>query len=621
MSDAANRQPSSPAPSTEDAALDARVRAGLVRMHLENNRATLLAAGVVSTLVLALALNGYPNHGPLIAWWLAINVLNLWRLGHTVAVRRAAEPDRHALRLYRTLVVEAALAGILWGLLATSLYPPPGSGIELLMVLTLMGVSSAALVSLAPILPAYIAFFGCMLVPATIAFALRDTFAERIAALALLLLGLALLMNGIRVSRNLRHNLRLTARLERALRREARARIAADAANQAKSRFLAAMSHEIRTPMNGVLGMAQILARTPLDERQQRCLSTLTDSGRHLLGLIDEVLDFARVESGQLQLHPGAVDIRALCSQVIDMLQPRAEGRRLSLLCKVADRVPRIIEVDAQRLRQILTNLLGNALKFTHRGGVTLSVNCPPPPPETAPTIEFSVIDTGIGIEPEDRHRIFEAFSQLGHPEGRDAGGVGLGLAIARDLARLMDGDLSCESIADVGTTFRLNLPLRVPAQPAPRPNTADTPPSTLARFSGRVLIVEDSATNREVAAMALETLGLAHATADDGAEAIARVSEMRYDAILMDCQMPRMDGYEATRQLRRLEREHGWPRTPVIALTANALAGNDSRCYAAGMDDFIAKPFTIEVLATVLARHLAHRRQRDTPAPGASLP
>jgi len=602
----------SPLDPMPDAVLEAKVRAGLTTIHIENNRVALTGSVLVSTLLLAFTWEVTTEPLLLALWWSALTALTSVRAWHIYRLRRAADPLRYCQRVYQALVVEAALAGLLWGLLATFMYPTSNPVLKALTVPIIMGVSSAALVSLGPILRAYVAFFGCMLIPATFAFALRTSFTEHMYALTLGLLIIALLLNGVRISRSQHRNLRLQIELETALAREGAARIAADAASDAKTRFLAAMSHEIRTPMNGVIGMGQLLARTDLDDRQKRCLDSLNDSGRHLLGLIDEILDFAKVESGQLTLRYMPTDLRHLCDQVVQMLTPRAEEKLLTLLSKVTDALPPLIETDPQRLRQILTNLVNNAIKFTTKGGITLNATARLDEDGISPRLEISVIDTGIGITPEEQQRVFEAFAQVDDGMNRAAGGVGLGLAISRDLARLMDGDLHCTSTPGVGTTFRLRLPLRVPpkaSEPQPGQDTQEGK-TAFTRFNGHVLVVEDSPTNREVATMTLQELGLECDVAEDGLEAIERMRERRYSLVLMDCQMPVMDGYDATRELRRLEEALCWPRTPVIALTANAVAGNESRCFGAGMDDFISKPFEIERLISVLKRYLTVQRK-----------
>lgn len=594
-----------------DPDLEARVRAGLVLTHLENNRVALPAASFVCTLVLIYFRDAVPSFTALLLWWIAILALNFWRLIHTVRKSRSDDPEGFALRIHNMLVVEAALAGMLWGLLGTAMYPTSGDPLQVFVVVVLMAASASGLASLAPLLPAYIAFLGCMLVPATIAYALRDSFVEHLSAVTLFVLIIALLLNGLRVSKNHQNILRLNAKLEATVKREIAARAAADAANEAKSRFLAAMSHEIRTPMNGVLGMGQLLARTPLNERQQRLLQTLNASGKHLLSLIDEILGFAKAGSGQLRISHAAVEIQPLCDQIVAEFTPLADQRRLGLGAHVGDEVPARIEADPTRLRQILINLVNNGLKFTHAGRVTLAVACPPAGEGEPPMIEFSVIDTGPGIAADAQMRVFEAFSQLDDSMTRAIGGVGLGLAISRELARAMSGDLDCDSTPGIGSTFRLRLPLRIPATRAPAPEQ-ETPPASTAgsRIVGRVLIVEDCGTNREVATQTLLALGIACETAEDGHQALSLLRKGRFDAVLMDCHLPGMDGYETTRELRRLEQSMGWPRTPVIAVTADAMATNEAHCHESGMDDFIAKPYTLDRLAKTIDHWLTAPRQ-----------
>jgi signal transduction histidine kinase/CheY-like chemotaxis protein len=594
-----------------DRALEAHVRVGLVAIHLENNRLSLPAAFLVSTLVLIYYRQAVPSPTFLIVWWIVLNLQTIWRLWHVRQIRLSPDPTRFAHRIYKTLIVEASMAGALWSLMDTALYPAPGDPLQPFSVVVIMGVAASGLASLAPILPAYIGFFSFMLVPSIIAHILRGGETEGLYALTLSLLMVALLLNGWRVNRNHHNVLRLNAELEATAHREAAARIAADAANEAKSRFLAAMSHEIRTPMNGVLGMSQLLARTPLNDRQRHYLQTLNASGKHLLSLIDEILCFAKAESGQLRISHTTIDVRALCHQIIAEFIPLAEQRQLGLRARVDDDVPERIEADAMRLRQILINLVNNGLKFTHAGDVALAVTCPPSDDGAPPMIEFAVIDTGPGIADDERARVFEAFSQLDDSMTRAVGGVGLGLAISRELAHAMSGQLECDSTPGTGSTFRLHLPLRIPETREPPPDPAGKPaPTTGSRALGRVLVVEDCPTNREVATQALLALGIACETAEDGHQAIALLRKGRFDAVLMDCHMPGMDGYETTRELRRLEQSMGWPRTPVIAVTADAMATNEAHCHESGMDDFIAKPYTLDRLAKTIDHWLTAPRQ-----------
>lgn len=613
MFDAQRRHPADTqtSPAENDCSLDAQVRAGLVAIHLENNRVSLPAAFLVSTLVLIYYRHSVPSQAFLVCWWAVLNLQTAWRLWHVRQIHQSPDPAQFARRIYRTLIVDAATAGALWSLMGTALYPPSSDPLQPFSVVVIMGVAASGLASLAPILPAYVSFFSCMLVPNIVAHIIRGGETEGLYALTLSLLMVALLLNGRRVNRNHHNVLHLNAELEVTARREAAARIAADAANEAKSRFLAAMSHEIRTPMNGVLGMGELLARTPLTERQQRFLQTLNASGKHLLSLIDEILGFAKAESGQLRINHAAVDVQSLCDQLTAEFAPLATQRKLTLSARVADGVPARIEADPTRLRQILINLINNGLKFTDVGAVTLTVACPAVEEEAPPMIEFSVIDTGPGIADDEQARVFEAFSQLDDSMTRAVGGVGLGLAISRELARAMSGELVCESTQGNGSTFRLRLPLRIPPTQVRPPAPAVAPaPAARSRSVGRVLVVEDCPTNCEVATQTLLALGIACETAEDGHQALALLTKGRFDAVLMDCHLPGMDGYETTRELRRLEQSRGWPRTPVIAVTADAMATNEAHCYESGMDDFIAKPYTLDCLATTIDHWLAMPKQ-----------
>ena len=410
-----------------------------------------------------------------------------------------------------------------------------------------------------------------------------------------------------------------------------------------KDRFLATTSHELRTPLNGILGTASTLADTTLNMEQREYVDTIVSSGELLRSLLTDLIDLSKLQSGRMRLLNRDLELGALLEHCVSVLAPLAnqKGLRLTLvdetlviptppschgdaaagateLSAVDEDVDAssslqqwIVRADQSRLQQIVLNLVNNAIKFTSKGGVTINVSARLDEEGVKPLLEIAVIDTGIGIAAEEQHRIFEAFAQVDDSMSRATGGVGLGLAISRDLARLMEGDLLCKSVPDVGTTFRLQLPLRIPAQPRQAQEALQPPPvgNIFPRFSGCVLVVEDSPTNREVAVMTLQELGLECDIAEDGREALERLHERRYSLVLMDCQMPVMDGYEATRALRKLEEDLGWQRTPVIALTANAVAGNEARCFGAGMDDFVPKPFEIEDLVKALKRYLSIQR------------
>ena len=528
-----------------------------------------------------------------------------------------------------------------------------------------------------------------------------------------------------------------------------RAREAAEAASRAKSEFLANMSHEIRTPINGVLGMNEILLRTPLSSRQRRCAVTIRNSVEALLRVINDILDFSKIESGKLELHESPFDLRALLEQLVELYAESAHERGVELNAVLPTDVPTHFLGDDGRLRQVLTNLVGNALKFTPRGEVVIAVALEQALDDDAVLLRFDVRDTGVGISPEARERIFEAFTQGDSSTQRRYGGTGLGLAISTQLVRCMGGDISVASELDKGSTFSftvrlrrdraqyanqdesgalaglrvlavddnetnraiyhdqlaywgcefasafdgphaleclraaaragtpyqfaildmhmpgmdgLELARRIGAEPGLPPMTlimlssisdqlsvdqyracgiaqhltkpvrrrdllrclqrlhaqggGEAPPPTAPspelaaapRLAGRVLAVEDNLVNREVIIELLAGEDLCVDIATNGLEAVNAFSSKRYDLVLMDCQMPLMDGFVATGTIRALERERGHRHVPIVALTANALEGDRARCLAAGMDEYLPKPFTAAGLRGVLERWLSPR-------------
>jgi len=402
---------------------------------------------------------------------------------------------------------------------------------------------------------------------------------------------------------------------EMALAEAERERAEAEAANQAKSTFLATMGHEIRTPMNGVLGMMEVLDRQDLNPGQQRTVATMRDSAQALLRIIDDVLDFSKIEAGRLELEAAPFSLSGLIDGVLSTFQAQAAAKGLMLIGSVEPGSDDTLIGDATRVRQILFNLLGNALKFTERGRITVRAS-------TAPLgggrtrVTLAVEDTGIGIDEEQRRRLFQPFAQADSSTTRRFGGTGLGLSIVRRLAHLMDGDISAESKPGKGSTFFVRLIFDAAPQDALFTATQHSAASQMGRAlplprSGEhplVLVVDDHPVNQEVLVRQLELLGVEADTAVDGVEALEMWSKKPYAAVLADIHMPRMDGYELTRRLRDKEHErHGsHTRTPVVAVTANAMKGEEERCLAAGMDAYLVKPVNIDLLRATLVRWLA---------------
>ncbi|ESQ79209.1 hypothetical protein AEYBE204_09375 [Asticcacaulis sp. YBE204] len=396
----------------------------------------------------------------------------------------------------------------------------------------------------------------------------------------------------------------------------------AESANRAKSDFLANMSHEIRTPINAVIGAAHILGRGPLpEEKHLKVVSVLTQSASSLLDLINDLLDLSKIEAGALDLERTPFDARGIVSDVLKTLEIQASSKGLELQqqnrCNCI--TERLFVGDKGRIGQILLNLCANAVKFTETGTITVGIDCQPTTDPQIEELRFFISDTGVGIAPEKLDAIFGKFEQGDSRLNRRHGGTGLGLAIAKSLTHAMGGQITAQSEIGVGSTFSVRLPLERLGGPVEDDGVTDAP--DLLTQGARVLIVEDNAANILVATHFLSEFGYDYEVAESGETALAKITEgCRYHLILMDIQMPGMDGRETTRHIRAFELQQNRERCPIIAMTAHALLTDKAQCFDAGMDDYIAKPFDPDVLKAKIAEAVKASRPSPLTPPSDSV-
>jgi signal transduction histidine kinase len=525
------------------------------------------------------------------------------------------------------MVIMSGLLGAGWGLGGAWLLPVNDLNISAVIVGSLIGASAISTFALqAHPLPNRV-FNVLTLLPCAQALFTRQDAYGLFGGCGLLALLAIMLLEGERSARRITELLWLRFTTDRIAQERAEALKLAQRHSAVKDQFLATMSHEMRTPLHGILGLARLVSqklpnRPGVLAESREHMALIERSGEHLLGIISDVLDFSRIEAGKLQIEQAPFDLHAVIDDVLSLLAVTAAEKGLPLVRDIQLPSPCMVVGDGARLRQVLHNLVGNAIKFTDLGHVKVHVernDCGDEGPNSpcAKRIVFQVEDTGIGIAPDQQAMVFDAFHQADGSFVRRHRGTGLGLTISREIARAMNGDILCESTPGKGSVFTLNVPLPKVTNSEPTRFLATRPSSLYLDsdepgFSGHVLLAEDNPVNALVAQAILSKLGLQVTHVEDGQQALELLRPPHHgiDLVLMDCQMPVLDGIEATRRLRCLEQEQGRPSLPVIALTANVMSQDRDRCRSAGMDDHLAKPFTQEDLSRMLKTHLHTERQ-----------
>lgn len=567
----------------------------------------------------------------LIGFWLVFMIcISIIRLIMDI-IRNKADANELVESIFgRWYLFAIILTATGWGVSGYLLFPSDPAK-QLFVGFVLAGIASGGVSVMSPVLKLYNLYLLIVILPITIRLAIMGGDYSVVSAITFGYM-VIMLMIGFRINKSILSSLELRFHNESLIKFMSQARNEsedlneelateieqrkkvekelqkskemAETASRAKSDFLANMSHEIRTPMNGVLGTLQLLQQSGLNHSQEEYVSIAYNSGEALLTLLNDILDFSKIEAGKLELESIPFDLKTLIKELTVLLEKKAQERDVELNMEVDAELPLYIKGDSVRIRQILVNLMTNAIKFTEKGKVTVNAKVLEHKAQSV-RLRLEVVDTGIGIGEEEQRKLFNSFTQADGSTTRKYGGTGLGLTIVRQLVTIMRGRLGVVSEPGQGACFWVEIGFEITEEEVSQ-KVQKTVSVNDVELKGYALLVEDNPVNQIVASKMLEKLGLTYEVVNNGEEAINKLKQPHeFDIVLMDCQMPVMDGYDATEAWREYESETELKRLPVIAMTANAMEGDKEKCLAAGMDDYVAKPVKLQALKEALARWL----------------